>query len=103
VFVGPGSTTLLALVAHLHVIPTTYRSRQISTTSFKAKDVVEIPFKANLDNILQGNALFTIVVITVFFAIFKMSRSFFHYSTSSYFCIATRISTLQPPVKTTAK
>ena len=60
VFVEPGSTTqlgffflvcLLALVAHLHVKP----------------------FKANLDNILQGNALFAIV-ITVFFAIFKMSK-----------------------------
>jgi len=57
VFVEPGSTTqlgffflvcLLALVAHLHVKP----------------------FKANLDNTLQGNALFAIVV-TIFFAIFK--------------------------------
>ena len=63
VFVEPGSTTqlgfffvvcLLALVAHLHVKP----------------------FKANLDNILQGNALFAIVV-TVFFAIFKMGNYFF--------------------------
>jgi hypothetical protein len=60
VFVEPGSTTqlgfffvvcLLALVAHLHVKP----------------------FKANLDNTLQGNALFAIVV-TVFFAIFKMGK-----------------------------
>ena len=63
VFVEPGSTTqlgfffvvcLLALVAHLHVKP----------------------FKANLDNTLQGNALFAIVV-TVFFAIFKMGNYFF--------------------------
>jgi hypothetical protein len=58
VFVQPGSTTqlgfffvvcLCALVAHLHVKP----------------------FKADLDNTLQANALLAIVV-TVFFAIFKM-------------------------------
>ena len=63
VFVEPGSTTqlgffflvcLLALVAHLHVKP----------------------FKANLDNTLQGNALFAIVV-TIFFAIFKRGNYFF--------------------------
>ena len=70
VFVEPGSATqlgfffvvcLLALVAHLHVKP----------------------FKANLDNTLQGNALFAIVV-TVFFAIFKMGKSArFHYLFSS--------------------
>ena len=102
VFVEPGSTTqlgfffvvcLLALVAHLHVKP----------------------FKANLDNTLQGNALFAIVV-TVFFAIFKMSKFYFSSLLLELFAIVVhliiprlllfnpqRIATLQPLPKMTAK
>jgi hypothetical protein len=101
VFVEPGSTTQLgfffvvcqlALVAHLHVKP----------------------FKANLDNTLQGNALFAIVV-TVFFAIFKMGEfgwaagsfsiiCFLHLIISMYtFTISQRIATLQPLPERTAK
>ena len=104
VFVEPGSTTqlgfffvvcLLALVAHLHVKP----------------------FKANLDNTLQGNALFAIVV-TVFFAIFKMSKFYFSPLLLRYFCVIyfvhliiprlllfnpQRIATLQPLPERTAK